>query len=317
MKDRYSRQVNYLRISVTDRCNLRCGYCMPPEGVCKREHRDILSYEEIVDIAAAAAELGIEKVRITGGEPLVRPGVAALCRAIADLPGVREVDITTNGLLLAEQAQALRDAGVRRVNVSLDTLNAEKYKKITRGGDLARVLDGLRAAAQAGLEPIKLNCVLIGGVNDDEIADLVELTRRYPVDVRFIELMPIGPAAAYPPEAFLAGEAVLERCPTLEALPADGGVARLFRLPDGLGRVGLIRPLSCQFCGDCNRIRLTAEGALKPCLHSEQEIPVRGLTGEELRRAIAQAILQKPRQHGELDAAHASEAGRDMYTIGG
>lgn len=317
MKDQYSREISYLRVSVTDRCNLRCAYCMPQEGVCKVQHRDILSYEEITEIVRAAAELGVTKVRITGGEPLIRPGVANLCRAIADLPGIREVDVTTNGLLLADLAQKLKDAGVCRVNVSLDTLDPEKYRKITGGGDIARVLDGIRTAEAAGLGPIKLNCVLLGGFNDDEIGDLVELTRSRAMDVRFIELMPIGPGASFPPEAFLKGSAVLERCPSLEPLPEDGGVARLYRLPDGQGRVGLINPLSCQFCSSCNRLRLTPEGALKPCLHSDREIPVRGLSGEALRAAVAEAVLEKPRQHGELDAGHASEAGRDMYTIGG
>lgn len=317
MRDAYARNINYLRVSVTDRCNLRCAYCMPPEGICKVQHRDILSYEEITQIVAAAAELGIEKVRITGGEPLVRPGVAGLCRAIAKLPGIREVAVTTNGIFLADLAQELKDAGVSRVNVSLDTLHPEKYRKMTGGGDLNRVLEGLRAAEDVGLGPIKLNCVLIGGFNDDEIVDFVARTQHKAIDVRFIELMPIGPGAKFPEKAFLKGSVVLERCPELIPLPADGGVAQLYRLPDGMGRVGLINPLSCQFCSDCNRIRLTPEGALKPCLHSDREIPVRGLTGAALREAVASAILQKPRQHGELDAHHASEAGRDMYTIGG
>lgn len=318
MLDRYGRRISYLRVSVTDRCNLRCAYCMPPEGVCMVQHRDILSYEEITEIVAAAAGLGIEKIRITGGEPLIRPGVTELCRQIAAVPGIREIAVTTNGLLLAEMAADLRAAGVNRVNVSLDTLDPEKYRKITGGGDLHRVLDGLRAAAAAGLTPVKLNCVLIGGFNDGEIRDFVELGRVYPLEMRFIELMPIGPGAAFPEEAFLQGSAVLERCPELEPLPAEAaGVARLYRLPDGKGRVGLINPLSCQFCSSCNRIRLTPEGALKPCLHRDTEIPVRGLHGQALQDAVAAAILGKPAQHGELDAHHASEAGREMYTIGG
>jgi cyclic pyranopterin phosphate synthase len=317
MKDTFARNINYLRVSVTDRCNLRCAYCMPTEGICKVTHRDILSYEEIVEIVRAAADLGIDKVRITGGEPLIRPGVAGLCRAVADIPGIREVVVTTNGILLADLARDLKSAGVSRVNVSLDTLDREKYRTITGGGDLGRVLDGLRAAYDAGLGPLKLNCVLMGGFNDDEIGDFVALTRDYPLDVRFIELMPMGPGASFPETAFLPGAVVLDRCPALQPLPADGGVAQLYGLPDGKGRVGLINPLSCQFCGQCNRIRLTPEGALKPCLHSDSEIRVRGLHGDALRDAITAAILGKPQQHGTLDAHHASEAGREMFSIGG
>ncbi len=210
MKDSFSRSITYLRVSVTDRCNLRCRYCMPEEGVCKRSHSEILTYEEITEIVEEAARLGVTKVRITGGEPLIRPGITALCAAVSAIPGISEVALTTNGLLLPQMARELRRSGVSRVNVSLDTLQAEKYAAITRGGDLNRVLEGLRAAQAAGLG-IKLNCVLIGGFNDDEIPAFTALTRKFPMDVRFIELMPIGPGAEFPPEALLVGEGVLER----------------------------------------------------------------------------------------------------------
>lgn len=317
MRDRFQREITYLRISVTDLCNLRCRYCMPEEGVCKLRHEDVLSYEEITEIAAAAAELGVTKLRVTGGEPLVRPGVAGLCASLSALPGIREVVMTTNGVLLERYAGELARAGVRRVNVSLDTLDRDKYRRITGGGGLERVLAGIRAAEEAGMGPLKLNAVLIGGFNDDEIPAFAELTRDRDVEVRFIELMPLGPGAEFPPSAYLPGETVLERVPELEPVRQDDGVARLYRLPGGRGRVGLISPVSRHFCSACNRLRLTAEGALKPCLHSGEEIPLRGLHGRALREALEEAILRKPAAHGDLTAGHRSQAGRSMNTIGG
>ena len=314
MKDQFERDITYLRVSITDLCNLRCRYCMP-DGVCQKRHEDILSFEEITEIVTAAAELGISKIRITGGEPLVRRGCVELCRMIAGVPGIREIDLTTNGTLLPRYARELKDAGVTRVNISVDSLDPDKYADITGGGRLEDALAGIRAAAEAGLTPIKLNTVLIGGFNDDEIPAFVELTRTTPVELRFIELMPMG--GRFGPSAYLPGDAVLERCPKLAPLPENGGVARLYRLPDGLGRVGLISPLSRHFCATCNRLRLTSEGNLKPCLHSNQEISVRGKHGEELRETLRRAIFAKPQMHGVLDAEHRSEAGRTMNTIGG
>ncbi len=317
MRDSFDRNITYLRVSITDRCNLRCRYCMPEEGVCKVSHRDILSFEEIGEIVRCGAELGIEKVRITGGEPLVRKGCADLCAEISRIPGIRELTLTTNGILLEQEARALKDAGVSRVNVSLDTLNGDRYKKITGGGDIERVLRGLEVARAVGLMPLKLNAVLIGGFNDDEIEDFVALTRENAVELRFIELMPMGSGTEFGEKAYLPGDTVLQRMPELQPVHEDGGVARLYRLPDGVGRVGLISPLSRHFCGSCNRLRLTSEGALKPCLHSSQEIALRGLHGEELKEAILSAVAAKPKMHGTLDAHHMSEAGRTMDTIGG
>ena len=314
MKDSFEREITYLRVSVTDLCNLRCRYCMP-DGVCRKRHEDILTFEEITEIVTAAAALGIRKVRVTGGEPLVRRGCVDLCRMIAAVPGVEEVDLTTNGVLLEKYARDLRAAGVKRVNISIDSLVPEKYADITGGGRLADALAGIRAAREAGLAPIKLNCVLIGGFNDDEIGDFVELTRAEPVELRFIELMPMG--GRFGRSAYLPGSVVLERAPDLAALPDNGGVARLYRLPDGAGRVGIISPVSRHFCASCNRLRLTSEGALKPCLHSDQEISVRGLHGEALTEAIRAAVYAKPKMHGALDAEHMSAAGRTMNTIGG
>lgn len=316
MIDQFNRDISYLRVSVTDLCNLRCTYCMPQDGVRKLQHRDILSYEEITEIVSAAGELGFKKIRVTGGEPLVRPGVAGLCRQISNIPEIEELCVTTNGILLEEYAQPLKDAGVRRVNISIDSLDPEKYKKITRGGDLQLVQKGIDAAQAQGMA-VKLNTVLIGGFNEDEIEKLAALTLTRDIDVRFIELMPMSLEYGFDKSAFLSGEAVLERLPQLEPLDSGPDVARLYRLPKGMGRVGIISPISQHFCGQCNRLRLTAEGRLKPCLHSNQEINVRGLHEEALREAICEAVRSKPKMHGELSAQIGSEAGRAMNTIGG
>lgn len=317
MKDTWGREITYLRISLTDLCNLRCAYCMPPEGVAKRAHSQILSFEEIEEIAREAVDLGVRKIRLTGGEPLVRRGMLSLCRALRGIPGLRELALTTNGLLLPEMAADLKAAGVDRVNVSLDTLDAEKYRRITRGGSLEAALAGIQAAREAGLTPLKINCVLIGGFNDDEIPALAELTLREAVEVRFIELMPIGSAAAFGADAYLPCEAVLDRLPRLEPAGRAGGVAERFRLPGAAGTVGLIRPLSRCFCGQCDRIRLTADGCLKPCLHSGEEIPLRGLHGPALRRRLEEAVLHKPERHGELSPRTPSRSARGMNRIGG
>lgn len=317
MQDRYKRTISYLRVSVTDLCNLRCKYCMPAEGIPKRSHNEILRLEEVEEIVRAAAELGIRKVRITGGEPLVRPGVIELCRQISAIPGIEELAITTNGLLLERYAEQLAQAGVHRVNISLDTLRPDRFSEITRGGSLEQVLRGISAARQAGLTPIKINTVLIGGFNEDEIIPLVEQTRTKDVEVRFIELMPLGPGASFPPEAYLPCSAVLRCVPELEKMDRASGVARLYRLPNGIGRVGLISPVSCDFCAQCDRIRLTSDGKLKPCLHSDQEIPLRGLHGDSLRQALQDAICQKPQRHGSLDPGTPTAGGRAMNRIGG
>ena len=317
MKDLFEREISYLRISVTDLCNLRCRYCMPECGVEKWQHDKTLSFEEIEQIVRCAAELGVKKLRITGGEPLVRRGIAELCRQLKAIDGIEELALTTNGILLADCAQALKQAGVDRVNISLDTLNGEKFGHMTRGGELNRVLAGIAAAKAAGLTPIKLNCVLIGGFNDDEIADFVALTRDEDVEVRFIELMPLGPGAQFPKESFLPCDEVLRRVPELESLHTTSGVARLYRLPDGKGKVGLISPVSCEFCHRCDRLRLTSDGKLKPCLHSDKEIPLRGLENAELLEAITQAIQSKPRRRVELCPGQPTAGGRSMNRIGG
>ena len=317
MRDGYGREIRYLRLSVTERCNLRCRYCMPPEGVCKKRREEMLTEDEMIGAVEAAAGLGFRKLRITGGEPLIKKNILSLCRRAAAVKGIEELCVTTNGLLLPELAAGLRAAGVRRVNVSLDTLDPDKYAFMTRGGALEQALRGLEAALSAGFERVKVNAVLIGGFNEDEIGALGELTLRYPVDVRFIELMPMYGGGDFGREAYLPCGAVLERFPQARAQPEDGGVARLYRLPEAMGSIGLISAVSAHFCGLCSRIRLTADGKLKPCLHSGEEFPIKGLEPEEVREQFRRAVAAKPRCHEELSFRRRSRAGRSMNRIGG
>ena len=318
MKDRYGREIEYLRISLTDLCNLRCVYCMPEGGICKLPHDRILTLEEVVEIAGAAVELGIRKIRLTGGEPLVRRGIVDLVARLRALPGLRELVLTTNGILLPELAKPLRDAGLDRLNISLDTLDAEKYRRLTRGGELQKALDGIHAAEAAGFAPIKLNAVLLGGVNDDEIPALCALTMDRPIEMRFIELMPIGDALYFGKEACIPVDTVLEKMPQLTPLPRGrSSVARRYTLPGAKGSIGLISPVSCSFCSECNRIRLTADGCMKPCLHSAEEFPLRGKHGDALRRAICDAVNAKPEAHIDFTGTQRSESARNMNQIGG
>ena len=314
MVDGCGRTIDYLRLSVTDLCNYRCRYCMPPEGVVKRPHGDILSLEELAEIGEAAVACGVRKIRLTGGEPLVRRGILELCRRLRAIPGLEELCLTTNGSLLKDFAVPLREAGVDRLNISLDTLRPDRFAAMTRRGDLRDVLDGIAAAEAAGFTGLKLDTVLIGGFNDDEIPDFVDLTRTYPWSVRFIELMPMGPCAGWERACFLSCAAVLDDCPDLEPERADG-VARLYRLPGAPGTVGLISPVSRDFCGECRRVRVTADGKLKGCLHSAEELSLRGLHGPELEAAIRRGILHKPPRHHL--AEHPSDTPRRMNEIGG
>ena len=317
MKDGFGRNISYLRLSVTDLCNLRCRYCMPEEGVCKLAHDRLLTEDEMVTAVRAAAGLGITKVRITGGEPLVKPNILSICRRVASVEGIAETDLTTNATRLPAMAQALREAGIRRVNISLDTLNAEKYAFITRRGVLAEAMEGIRAALAAGFDKVKINAVLIGGFNEDEVPALAELTRRWPVDMRFIELMPMPGDTLFGEQAYIPADRVLDMLP--EAAPAaeHDGVARLYRLPGAMGNIGLISPLSSHFCGECNRLRLTADGHLKPCLHSREEICIKGLDEAGMAQAMREAIRMKPRQHEPLSRGEPSRAARQMNQIGG
>lgn len=310
MLDRHNRNITYLRLSVTDRCSLRCRYCMPAEDVPGGDC--LCSAEELVEIARAAAACGIRKVRLTGGEPLVRRDILDICRGIAAIPEVEELCLTTNGAALARLAKPLREAGVSRLNISLDTLRPDRYAYITRVGRLEEALRGLKTAKEAGFTGTKLNVVLMKGFNDDEIPDFLDFSYRYPVEVRFIELMPIGEGRN---AQFLPADAVLEAHPYLRPLEGSG-VARRYRSPGGRGTVGLIEPMSHRFCASCDRIRVTADGKLKPCLHSRQEISLRGLSGEALRLAIEAGIAAKPERH-YMNETGRSEAGRRMNQIGG
>jgi cyclic pyranopterin phosphate synthase len=326
MKDGCGREVNYLRVSVTDRCDLRCVYCMPVEGVEARAHGDVLRYEEILRAVGIAAGLGINRVRVTGGEPLVRRGLVEFIGRLSALPGVEEVSLTTNGQRLAGAAQALKHAGLARVNISLDTLRPERFTAICRRGELAWTLAGMEAALAAGLHPVKLNMVVMRGVNDDEVADFAALTIKDPLHVRFIELMPLGQAGRCQEELFVSAadirSRVAERYPLHAATGITGnGPARYFRIPSAAGTVGFIAPLSEHFCQACNRLRLSAAGGLSPCLGWSEEIdlggPLRGgVADAELERLVRQAILMKPVRH---DMARHPDAVRlrRMHKLGG
>lgn len=317
MIDSFGRKISYLRLSVTERCNLRCRYCMPEDGICKRSHEEMLTEDEMIMAVEAAASLGFCKLRITGGEPLVKKNILSICARAAAVEGIDEVCLTTNGILLSQLAKPLRQAGVSRVNISLDTLKEDKYAYITRRGRLSTALFGIESAVDAGFERVKINTVLIGGFNDDEIGDLVMLTVKYPVDVRFIELMPMYDSGEFGQNAMISCGTLLKRFPALKPMEDDGGVARLYRLPDAQGNIGLISPVSRHFCAKCNRIRLTADGKLKPCLHSPAEYAIKGLNYDGMVKQFQKAILGKPVCHDELTAQKRSGAGRNMNRIGG
>ena len=314
MLDGCGRTIDYLRLSVTDLCNYRCRYCMPADGVCKRPLADILSVEELIEIGQAAVARGVKKIRLTGGEPLVRRGILDICRGLRAIPGLEELCLTTNGSLLPSMAAPLREAGVDRLNISLDTLRPDRFREMTRLGTLSDVLEGIRAAEDAGFTNLKLDTVLIGGFNDDEIGDFLNLTMEHPWEIRFIELMPMGPCAEWEKSRFLSVDSVLQRYTTLQEIDAQG-VARRYRLPGAKGTVGLISPMSHDFCADCRRIRVTADGKLKGCLHSREELPLRGLHGKDLEDAIRRGILQKPQRHHLAEGA--SDTPRTMNQIGG
>lgn len=318
MKDQFGRKINYLRISVTDLCNLRCIYCMPKEGIPKIQHEDILSVEEIEEIVKVFVKLGVNKIRLTGGEPLVRKGILDIVERIGKLEGIRDFAMTTNGLLLKEYAKDLKALGLKRVNISLDTLDDKKYSSITRIGSLQRVMKGIEAAKEVGLTPIKINTVLVGGFNDDEIEDLVRLTEKEEIDVRFIELMPIGEAIKLKADHFLSNEIVLQRVPNLIKIDGEdpSSPAVYYKLPNGKGKIGLINPVSCKFCKNCNRVRLTSQGKLKLCLHSDVEIDLREALrrGQAIEKIIMDAISKKPESHNLEDGVYVS---KKMYQIGG
>ncbi|MDD3168916.1 MAG: GTP 3',8-cyclase MoaA [Eubacteriales bacterium] len=319
MKDSFGREISYMRISVTDRCNLRCRYCMPEEGIENLGHDKILSFENIERIVKAAVALGIKKYRLTGGEPLARKGIVHLVESLAKIDGVEELAMTTNGTLLADQAEALKKAGLHRVNISVDSLKYDKYEEITRGGDLDAAFAGVNAALRVGLKPLKLNVVAMAGFNDDEILDFIQLTINHPINIRFIELMPIGQAEKNCEYRYLSSEEIKSKLPGLIPLNKQEGVAEIYKYPEALGNIGFISPMSNQFCGSCDKIRLTADGKLKPCLHTDEEIDLGEILNKNddvlLKETIRNAILRKGEKHHLNDGAKPVDRG--MSQIGG
>jgi len=325
LKDTFGRTVDYLRLSVTDRCNLRCCYCMPEEGVPSIPHGEILSYEELLRVAAASVRLGVRKIRVTGGEPLVRKGIVDFIRQLAALPGRPEITLTTNGLRLAEMAGELKSAGLSRVNVSLDTLNEERFIQITRRPGLAQVLAGLAAAEEVGLVPLKVNMVPIRGVNEDEVVEFARFTLHRRWEIRFIEYMPVSDGLGFTPEQRFPAQAIMEelsRLGILLPLPRSGpaGPARLFRYADALGTLGVIPAVSNHFCAECNRLRVTADGRIRPCLFSDGEIDLKPAlhSGDDalLEVALADAVGAKPEKHG-IGSAEFQPGNRRVQGIGG
>ena len=320
--DSFGRGITYLRISVTDRCNLRCIYCMPPEGVPQMSHSEILSYEEIGTIVQAAAQLGVNKVRLTGGEPLVRAELPKLVGMLSQIEGIKDLSLTTNGTILKKYALELKQAGLSRVNISLDTLKADKFRYITHFGELKDVLEGIDAAKEAGFHPVKINTVVVRGVNDDEILDFARMTCQEGWHVRFIELMPFKGVAAFVPSTELRQH--INLLGTLESsMPLTGnGPATYYRLAGAKGTIGFISPLTeTFFCSQCNRIRLTPDGRLRPCLLGENEIdlktPLRNdAPMDKLKRLILKAVASKP-EHHPLIGDNFRPVKRKMSQIGG
>lgn len=304
--DSLGRKINYLRLSITDRCNMRCFYCMPSVGVVNKGHEAVLSYEELLMIAEVAVSLGIEKIRVTGGEPLVRLGVVGFLERLAAIPGLRHLALTTNGLLLKEIAGDLRRAGVQRLNVSLDSLNADTFRKITRGGDLKTVLAGLEEAEKVGFPPPKINVVTMAGVNDAEILDFADLTLTRGNPVRFIEYMPAVKENGWQ-RYCISGSEILERISTKYTLEeVDKGIfsgpSRDYRIPGAQGTIGIITAVSGHFCSECNRIRVTSTGQAKGCLFADEKIDLmpclRPPDRERLERILKEVVMSKPERHG-------------------
>jgi len=326
LTDQFKRPITYLRISVTDKCNLRCVYCMPEAGLAWLPKNELLSYEEIAKLVEAAAFAGVRSVRLSGGEPLIRRDLHRLVAVIHAVDGIDDISLSTNGLLLAEQMAELKAAGLRRVNVSLDTLRADRFEAIARRAGLERVLAGIDAAIDAGMQPVKINVVVMRGQNDDEIADFAEWTKRRPVFVRFIEVMPVHENVGLQRDAYVSSDEILDRVRTIgELLPSIGpggnGPARYFAFDGAPGAVGVISPLSHDYCERCNRVRLTADGRLRLCLFGDQDVDLRtplraGESTEGLGDILRSAMLIKPERH-HLRLGETSARMRAFSEIGG
>ena len=325
LMDSFNRRIDYLRISITDKCNLKCIYCMPEKGLKHFDRSEILTSDEIIRIVSIACKFGVRKVRLTGGEPLLRDDIVQLISGIKDA-GIKDLSITTNGQRLASMARPLKKAGLDRVNISLDTLIAERYRDMTRGGDIHRVWEAVLEAERAGLSPVKINMVPVRGVNDDEVARFAALTLYKDVHIRFIEFMPIGNNGAWKPDAYLSKDEIMERVAAagkLVRLPfKGGGPSRNYRIEGAQGMIGFISPISDCFCGSCNRLRLTAIGKLRPCLFSEITVDIKtpmrnGASDDELETLYRSAVLSKPARHALHEGALLRPAMSPMSQIGG
>ena len=324
--DPYKRKINYLRISVTDRCNLRCRYCMPEEGIPLISHQDILTYEEILRIVRVFATEGISKVRLTGGEPLVRKGIVDFIARLSQIKEIKDLSLTTNGLLLKDLVEVLKQAGLIRVNISLDSLRKDRFFEITRRDGFGQVWAGIEEALRVGLSPIKINMVAIKGLNDDEIDSFAKLTLDLPLTIRFIEYMPSGNGEEWKETDILTIPQIqsrLEKVGELIPIPSDqwDGPAKRFRYKGARGEIGLIGAVSSHFCGDCNRLRLTPDGKIRTCLFSDDEVDVReilrtGGSDQDLKERLLVALEAKPERH-HINTHLFKKCQRNMSAIGG
>lgn len=326
MQDGFGRTVEYLRISVTDKCNLRCVYCMPEEGLPWLKRAQLLSYEEITAVVRVMAGMGLRKLRITGGEPLVRRDLPALIRQLRAIPGITDIALSTNAVLLADQVEELRDAGVNRVNISLDSLRPERVDAISRrAGSAEAIFRGLAAAEAAGLAPIKINCVVMRGRNDDEVADFARITRERPWHVRFIEVMPTGDNLGVSAGEYVSADEILQHIQVSGVLvpvagPAGNGPAVYYAFPDAPGTLGVITPMSHTYCGSCNRMRLTADGQLRPCLfgHVQTDLRTPLRQGSPLEPLIRETLRIKPERHWLEQGSSTGSGGlRALSQVGG
>jgi len=318
MLDKTGRKIDYLRISLTDRCNLRCVYCMPEKGIEKISHNDVVRFEDLEKVISAFAALGIKKVRFTGGEPLILKGIEKLIKFTSSLSSIEDVSLTTNGILLFDKVEGLKKAGLNRVNISLDTLDKDKYKEITRGGDITKVLSSIEKCISINLMPVKINVVLMRGINDNEVDDFINLTKNMPIQVRFIELMPIGEGLKLYEKSSMKIDEILQKHKELIPIKDNSNVASVYKIEGAKGSIGFISPISCKFCNDCNRVRLTSMGSIKPCLHSQEEINLKPYFHDEkkLKQVIEDAIYNKPDEH-HLEEDKKSQTDKMMYQIGG
>jgi cyclic pyranopterin phosphate synthase len=330
MRDKFDREINYLRVSITDRCNLHCNYCRPKEGISLIGHDDILRYEEIISIVSLAVKMGLIKVRVTGGEPLVRRGFIDFLAALRNIKGLQDISLTTNGILLEEFAEEIFNTGIHRINISLDSLDHAKYSYITNGGNLNNVLRGIAKAEEVGFSPIKINTVAIKNFNDDEVFAFAQLAKDKPFQVRFIELMPVGHDNSNYGEDYLPITQLMKKISShyeLEQLSGkknkSDGPAKIYKIKGGRGEIGFINPVSNHFCSTCNRLRLTADGKLRVCLLKDEEIDLKKALREkcsdmDLEKLIHQAILLKPRHHDlACTDRHLKKCLREMSAIGG